>query len=180
MGARSRKRRRSAPGQGGVRTEARTRPDRAAPQPRQPRVRGEARNAQIRAGIAPLAPGERPPTLVVAVAVAIALAVANLVLLATGYHLPGNEGGGPGGVIVFTFIMAVAAAGMWTGRYWAVLGFQCLLALICVAAGLGILVASNLAAAVLCVVVIGMTGTLFYKLIRVLARLQAPQRPGSA
>lgn len=178
MGARSRKRRRSAQAErGGVQTQSR-RPPAPPGEGRPPRLRGEARNQQIRSGIAPLAPGERPPALVVAVVVAIALAVANLVLLATGYELPGNKGGGQGGAILFAVILAVAAAGMWTGRYWAVLGFQCLLALICVYAGLSLLVASNLAAVTRGVGAIVLAGMLFFKLIRVLARLQAPSRPG--
>jgi hypothetical protein len=41
------------------------------------------------------------------------------------------------------------------------------------------LVASNLAAVVLCVGILAVCGTLFWKLIRAMARLQMPQRPGA-
>jgi hypothetical protein len=41
---------------------------------------------------------------------------------------------------------------------------------------LSLLVANNLAAVVLCVFVAGFSGTLFWKLIRVLGRIQAPGR----
>ena len=48
--------------------------------------------------------------------------------------------------------MLVAAWGLLTQRYWAVLGFQALLAITIVVAALSLLVASNIAAVVLCLV----------------------------
>jgi hypothetical protein len=171
VGTRSRKRRR-----GVVLGDAAFAPR----EPAQPRVRGEARDAQIREGIVPLAPGERPRPLVVAVVAALLLAVLNLVLLAAGYDLRGGEDPKAGGVLLFTAVMLVAATGMWMLRYWAVLGFQCLLAITCVYAAASLLVASNLQAVVLCLLIIGAAGWLFWKLVRVMARMQAPRRPGSA
>jgi hypothetical protein len=105
--------------------------------------------------------------------------VANLVLLAAGYDIRGNKTENSGGAIVFALVMFLAAWGLWTKRYWAVLGFECLLAVIVISAALALLVASNLAAVVLCVAVIGLCGTLFWKLIRSMARIQMPQRPGT-
>jgi hypothetical protein len=43
-------------------------------------------------------------------------------------------------------------------------------------AGLSLLVASNLAAVVLCSAIFAVCGPLFYKLIRIMARLQGPGR----
>jgi hypothetical protein len=43
-------------------------------------------------------------------------------------------------------------------------------------AALSLLVASNVAAVVLCVAILGPVGWLFWKLIRVMGRIQAPQR----
>ena len=145
-----------------------------------PRVRGEARNEQIRAGLEPLAPGERPLPLLIATVVALLFAVLNLVLLAVGYDLRGREDPATGGVILFAVIMLAAAAGMWFMRYWAVLGFQCLLAITCVYAAASLAFASNIAAVVLCLVIMGGAGWLFWKLIRVMARMQMPRRPGGA
>jgi hypothetical protein len=65
---------------------------------------------------------------------------------------------------------------MWHHRYWAVLGFEALLGITVAIAALSLLVASNLAAVALCVVTIGLGGWLFWKLVRVMARLQAPER----
>jgi hypothetical protein len=72
--------------------------------------------------------------------------------------------------------MAVAAVYMWRGKYWAVLGFQALLGLSVITASLSLLVASNVEAVVRSVVVIAAAGTLFWFLIRAMARLQMPTR----
>ncbi|HEV2999671.1 MAG TPA: hypothetical protein VGW75_02940, partial [Solirubrobacteraceae bacterium] len=82
----------------------------------------------------------------------------------------------PGGTILFAALMLVAAYGMWRARYWAVLGFQALLALTIVIAATAMLVASNVAAVALCVTIVGLGGWLFWKLVRALARLQMPDR----
>jgi hypothetical protein len=144
-----------------------------------PRVRGEARNEQIRSGLEPLAPGERPRPLVAAAAIAALLAVANIGMYAAGYDLRGNDDPSLAGVLVFSVILLAAAAGMWAMRYWAVLGFECLLAITVVYAAIGLAVASNVRAVVLCLAVIGAAGWLFWKLIRVMARIQMPRRPGA-
>jgi hypothetical protein len=70
----------------------------------------------------------------------------------------------------------VDAWGMWNLRYWAVLGFQALLAVTIIIAALSLAVASNLLAVLLCLVIIVPGSWLFWKLVRVLARLQMPQR----
>ena len=67
-------------------------------------------------------------------------------------------------MLLFAAIMLVAAWGMWTQRYWAVLGFQSLLAITLVVAALSLLVASNVAAVVLCLAVLGLGGWLFWAL----------------
>src|SRR5919202_1747349 len=80
------------------------------------------------------------------------------------------------GVAVFAVLMLGAAWGMWRRRYWAVLGFEALLAITVAIAALSLLVASNAAAVVLCLVILAVGGWLFWKLVRVMARLQAPER----
>jgi hypothetical protein len=164
LGRRSRKRR----------PEPSTAP--AAPQPgvRRP-GRSEARNAAVRERLAPLAPGEHPPALVIASALAAVLAVANLALYAAGTEVEDRRPAVTG-VVIFALLMAAAAWGMWHHRYWAVLGFEALLGITVVIAALSLLVASNVQAVVLCVVIIALGGTLFWKLVRVMARLQAPER----
>lgn len=144
----------------------------------QPRRSSAERDAEVRAKLEPYGPGERPPVIVVAVVVAAALALINLGLMLGGFHLRGHgAGAGRGGTIAFVAVMLVAAAGMWRMRYWAVLGFQALLALTILIAAMALVIASNVAALLLCVVVIAGGGWLFWKLVRVLSRLQAPPRP---
>jgi len=61
----------------------------------------------------------------------------------------------------------------------AVLGFQALLGIGVAYAGLSLLVATNVTAIVLCLVIIVGGGFLFWKLVRVMARIQvASRRPG--
>ena len=82
----------------------------------------------------------------------------------------------PGGVVVFSVLMLVCAWGMWQLRYWAVLGFQAILAFVVLFFSLLLLRAENLVAVVAGVAVVGGGGYLFYKLVRVLSRLQMPSR----
>jgi hypothetical protein len=67
-----------------------------------------------------------------------------------------------------------AAYGMWTKRYGAVLAFQVLLAIAVIIGFLFLLRASSLLDVLICFVLIVPTGWLFWKLVRVLARLQTP------
>ena len=77
MGRRSRKRSVSA-----------TAPRTAAPAP--PRTsRSEARNAEVRAQLRPLAPGERPPLLLIAIGISVVLGVGNLAAYAAGQEIDG-------------------------------------------------------------------------------------------
>jgi hypothetical protein len=140
-----------------------------------PRLRGEAANAAARAELEPLGSNEHPPALIAAMLVATALGVANVALYAAGVDVRGKSPSAAG-AIGFAAIMFVAAWGMWNLRYWAVLGFQALLAVTIVIAALSLAVASNLVAVALCVAIIGPGSWLFWKLVRVLARLQMPQR----
>ncbi|WP_354699968.1 hypothetical protein DSM112329_00226 [Paraconexibacter sp. AEG42_29] len=149
-------------------------PDPAA---RPKRLRGEAANEAVRAGLVPLGPGERPPALLIAIVVTILLGGGNLLSYILGFEVEGSRPPATG-VISFASIMFVAAWGMWRKKYWAVLGFQALLALIIVIFALFLPTASNLAAVGVCTAVAGLGGWLFWKLVRVLSRLQMPERPG--
>ena len=62
-------------------------------------------------------------------------------------------------------------------RYWAVLGFEALLAFQILVTSLALVVASTILAAVVCLVSIVLAGWLFWKLVRVMGRIQASQRP---
>jgi hypothetical protein len=158
---------------------ARQPPNRPAANGRETMARGYARarekDEEARAALVPLAPGERPWPIAVSAILAALFAVANVVLVAVGWQVNGKR---PiAGGLVFAAVMLAAAVGMWRLRYWAVLGFEVLLGVTFVGAMLSILRAENLQGAVLSVVVMALTGPLFWLLIRQMARIQMPQRP---
>lgn len=132
----------------------------------------------MRAELKPLAPDEHPPALKVAIGVALFIALSNVGLVVAGYEIKEDGNGTAGGAFVFAAVMLVAAWGMWKHRYWAVLGFQTLLMLTVIVAGLSLLVASNLAAVALCTGLLAFGGLLFWKLVRVLSRLKTPSAFG--
>jgi len=140
-----------------------------------PPSRSEQRNEAIRAQLRPLAEGERPGAVTAGAIVAAALAVAVVVGYAVNAEV-GGEQGTLAGALVLAAILLAAAWGMWRVRYWAVLGFEALLAFQVLVAALSLMVASNVWAAVLCVTAIGLGGWLFWKLIRAMARIQMPER----
>jgi hypothetical protein len=135
-------------------------------------ARARERDEEARASLEPLAPGERPTAVTVAAVVAALIGLGNVVLVITGSHDRPRVTGG----LIFAAIMFVAAVFMWRRAYWAVLGFQALLGLSVITASLSLLVASNVEAVVRSVIVIAAAGTLFWFLIRAMARLQMPSR----
>ena len=72
--------------------------------------------------------------------------------------------------------MLAIAVGMLRGGYWFVLGFEALLGVTVIVAALSLMVASNALALALCLGIVGLGGWLFWKLVRVMARMQAPLR----
>ncbi len=142
------------------------------------RSRSEERNAAARATLTPLAPGERPWPLKVATLIALLIGVGDLaVVIVKGSFRVGTAHTAPGGVVLFSVLMLACAWGMWQLRYWAVLAFQAILAFVILYFSLLLMRANNLLALVAAVVVVGGGGYLFYKLVRVLSRLQMPKGP---
>ncbi|HSC03882.1 MAG TPA: hypothetical protein VLC49_11195 [Solirubrobacteraceae bacterium] len=151
------------------------------PQPAQPSSRSEERNAAVRATLTPLAPGERPWSLKIAALIALLIGGGDLIaVIINGKFSVGNAHAGASGVILFSVLMLVCAVGMWQQRYWAVLGFQAILAFVILFFSLLLLRASNVLAVVAALIVIGGGGYLFYKLVRVLSRLNMPKPPSRA
>jgi hypothetical protein len=65
---------------------------------------------------------------------------------------------------------------MYKKRYWAVLGFEALLAFQIIVTSLALVVASTIVAAAICALSVGLGGWLFWKLIRIMGRIQAGER----
>jgi membrane protein CcdC involved in cytochrome C biogenesis len=83
-----------------------------------------------------------------------------------------------GSTIVFAALMFACAAGMWLMRYWAVLGFMALMALLLLYFSFALIKASSVAGFAISIAGVCVTGLLFFKLVRVLSRLQMPKYPG--
>ena len=155
-----------------------------APAPADPRgyERSRARDEAARAALRPLRPGERPTAVTVGAIAAAGLALANLIALVFGYN-SGEDTLSPGteisGTLLVTGVLVIVAYGMWRARYWAVLGLQTLLALTMIAAALALLTAVSVWAVVLVLLILLSSGTLFWFLIKAMARIQMPERPGS-
>jgi hypothetical protein len=136
---------------------------------------GRRGEEEARAAMAPLGADERPASLLVAVVVCVLLAVGVIVGALTVHDLSRHGGSVPGGIFLAA-IFALLGQGIYRRRYWAVLGFEAVLAFQLIVTSLALVVASTLAAAALCVVSIGLGGWLFWKLIRVMGRIQAGER----
>ena len=138
--------------------------------------RAEQRNAEARAKLKPLAPGERPPAVTVAAVVALVLAIGNLIAYVAGLTIDGKR---PSlvSITIPTVILLVAGVGMWRAKYWAVLGFQALLGILICYLALFLIRASNLLGFVVPIAIILPSGFLFWKLVKSMARLQMPENP---
>lgn len=134
----------------------------------------------MRSTLEPYAPGERPWAIVLGAVLAALTGGVQLVLFLAGVKLKvAGTHAAAGSTIVFAVVMFVCAIGMWKMRYWAVLGFMALLAIAVTNFALALLKVSSLAGLGIAVGGILLPGFLFFKLVRVLSRIQMPKFPGS-
>jgi hypothetical protein len=146
-------------------------------------ARNRAKDEAARAALTPLAPGERPTAVTVGAIVAALLAAANLIAVVAGWD--GAAGSDDraraiAGSLLVTGLLCVVAYGMWRAKYWAVLGMQTLLALTVIAASLGLVTAENAGAMLVLLAIIAAAGTLFWFMVKAMARIQMPERPSRA
>ena len=146
-------------------------------------ARSRVKDEAARAALRPLAPGERPTAVTVGAIAAGVLAAANLIAVIAGWD--GAAGSDDraraiAGSLLVTALLCVVAYGMWRAKYWAVLGMQTLLALTVIAAALGLVTAENAAAMLVLVAIIAAAGTLFWFMVKAMARIQMPERPSRA
>jgi hypothetical protein len=142
--------------------------------------RSEARNAEARAQLDPLAAGERPAAVTAGAAVSALLAIVFTVsaaLAAAGVEVGGRDPE-PVPIAVFAAALWLMSWGMYRARYWAVLGFQMVLVLTMLASALGLVQVSTVLQALGTTVLLFGSGLLFYFLIRAMARIQMPEPPG--
>lgn len=141
-------------------------------------TRSQRRDAEARANLKPLAPGERPPVIWISTLIAAGLGLANFIAWLAGDKINGKHPAA-GGILIFTALMCACAIGLWRMWYGAVLGFMALLAIIGTLFSLYLVEASNLLGFIVAPLIVIVAGYLFFKLVRVLSRIQMPQRPGS-
>jgi hypothetical protein len=143
--------------------------------------RHEERNAEARAKLEPLEPGERPRAVTAGAIVSGVLAViftVSAVLAVAGVDA-GDRDIKPLPIVTFAVVFWVMAVGMWRARYWAVLGFQTLLLLMMLASAFGLVVVNSVLQAVGTTLLLAGSGALFYFMIRAMARIQMPSSPGA-
>lgn len=138
------------------------------------RSRSELKDAEARAALEPLEPGERPLAVTVGAVVAGLLGASNLALYIAGVDIRGEDPNA--GALLFGILMLAAAWGMWRVRYWAVLGMQALLALLIIAFSLFAMTAASIWALLLALAIIISAGTLFWLMVKAMARIQMPAR----
>lgn len=145
---------------------------------RRERLSSSERDDLARAELTPLAPGERPAALLVSVALAAILGAAVIAGVLSSHNLSKQGGSVPGGIFLAA-VLLLLAVNMFRRRYWAVLGFEGLLAFQVLIACLALILARTLPAAGACLAAIAIGGALFWKLVRVMGRIQATERAGA-
>ena len=145
-------------------------------------AKSEIKNQAAREALVPLTEGERPTAVTVgaifSAVVAVLLWGSTFYALATGAEAGGQE------VNVFQWgffalVITAMAWGMWKAKYWAVLGFQMLLVLLIMAGILGMVVAPTLLQIVGTLLLVVGLSVLFWFMVKAMARIQMPERPGS-
>ena len=143
--------------------------------------RYEERNAEARSKLEPLDQGERPTAVTVSAIASAVLAI--IFTVSAGFAIAGVDAGGrdikPLPIIVFGAVLWAMTIGLWRARYWAVLGFQTILLLVMLASAFGLVVVNSLFQAVGTTLLLAGSATLFYFMIRAMARIQMPSPPGA-
>jgi len=148
--------------------------------PRNSMERGYAkaaqRNQEAREKLEPLADGERPPVVTAAAIVCGLVALSIVAGYAAGVK-PNGETPRFAQVAAPALIMGVLAWGMWRARYWALLGFQLVLAFLIFASFYGLaLQADSLAAFLASGGLLVVSGVFFVLMVKAMARIQMPHR----
>jgi len=148
--------------------------------PRSSMERGYAkaaqRNQEAREKLEPLAAGQRPTVVTVAAILCALVALSIVAGYAAGVK-PNGETPRFAQVAAPALITGFLAWGMWRTRYWAVLGFQLVLAFLIFASFYGLaLQAESLAGFLASGGLLVVSGVLFVLMVKAMARIQMPHR----
>jgi hypothetical protein len=139
-------------------------------------AKAEVRNQATREALVPLGPGERPAVVTVSAILAALVSASILVTYAAGVKVNGSHPSlsaalGP------ALIMGVLAWGMWRAHYWAVICFQVVLVFLIFTAVYSLLViATSVGEFAVTVGLLAVSGTLFWRMVKAMARIQMPER----
>jgi hypothetical protein len=139
-------------------------------------ARYEERNRVAREGLEPLQEDERPPIVTAGAVICTIIAGLSFVGFALWDVLRDDARPNTVGSISFAILVGAMAYGLWRVRYWAVLGFQAALVLVILSAALGAVSALTLGLLIGSLVTIAVAGTLFYFMVKAMARIQMPER----
>ena len=139
-------------------------------------ARAEERNQEARDALEPLAEGSRPLVVTVAAVICAVIAVSIVIGYLTGAEVNGSKPAFAQ-ILVPALLMGTMAWGMWRARYWAVLGFQMILALLIFSAVFGLAAqAASVAQIAATLGLLAVAGTFFWLMVKAMARIQMPTR----
>jgi hypothetical protein len=138
--------------------------------------KAEERNREAREALEPLKKGERPRVVTVAAILSAFVAVGTMIAWIAGAEVDGDrpelvQAAAP------ALLIGIMAWGMWKARYWAVLGFQALLVFLMFSAAFGLGAQAGSVWQILATLaLLAVAATLFYLMIKAMARIQMPSR----
>jgi hypothetical protein len=142
--------------------------------------RSELRNEAARQDLEPLAEGERPRVVTVGAVVSGLIAASIVIAWIVGakVQVTGSdvsERPNPFQVFPPAILFAVMAYGMWRARYWAVLGFEAIMAILMVGSFIALIAATTVFKGISAALVLIGAGALFWFTVKALARIQMPE-----
>ena len=143
--------------------------------------RSELRNQQAREELEPLAEGERPGVVTIGAVVSFLIAasivggwIAGVEVDVRGSDV--DERPNPLQVFPPAILFAVMGWGMMRSRYWAVLGFEAIMAILMVGSFITLIAATSVFKAISALLVLVAAGALFWFTVKALARIQMPEQ----
>ncbi len=145
--------------------------------------RSELRNEQAREELEPLPEGERPRVVTIGAVISMLIALSILIgwLAGAKVQVVGtdlSERPNPFQVFPPAILFAVMSFGMWRARYWAVLGFEAIMAILMVGSFITLIAATSVFKAISSGLVLIAAGALFWFTVKALARIQMPTQAG--
>jgi hypothetical protein len=142
-------------------------------------AKAEQRNRDAREALHPLYEGERPRVVtigaILSAVVALIFWVSAVVAIFDDSTINGREPH-PLQLALTAGVVTAMAVGMWRSRYWAVLGFQVVLAILVLLGTLGLVTATTVAQVVATVLLVLACLAFFLFMVKAMARIQMPGR----